>query len=289
MAPNDSLAAGPRGRCAGVAAAVAGGLGVRVSLPHMPFTPSHIAAVLPLRGRGAGGLPFAALAAGSMSPDLLYFQPFADWRILSPASHTVAGILTWDLLFGIGMWAVWRAGAEPVHDLAPNLIRSRWRPATWPADPRAWLLAVLAVLVGAATHVLWDEFTHAGRFGATQITAIGATYVTPWGQLQGYRLLQYASGAIGLAIIVWVGMRQPVRDAGPRPRPRLARAAMWLVPLAGLTAAVVRMATFDDLNDVRALAFAAITAAISTASTVAILITVGHARSSKSGRTLTST
>lgn len=260
-----------------------------VSLRHVPFTPSHIAAVLPLRGRGVAGLPFAALAAGSMSPDLPYFLPFADWRVVSPPTHTVAGILTWDVLFGLAMWAVWRAGAEPLHDLVPDLIRQRWRPATWPASPRVWLMVVPAVLIGAATHVLWDEFTHARRFGATQITAIGASYLTPWGQFQGYRLLQYASGAIGLAIILWVGLRQLARDAGPRPRPRLARANTWLVPLFALTAAVIRVATLEGLHDLRALTFAAITAAISAAITVVILITTGHALASNSGRSLQST
>ena len=50
----------------------------------MPFTPSHVAAILPLAGRRDRGLPLAALAAGSMSPDLPYFQPVADWRLISP-------------------------------------------------------------------------------------------------------------------------------------------------------------------------------------------------------------
>lgn len=265
------------------------GLGGVVSLRHVPFTPSHIAAVLPLRGRRGVGLPLAALAAGSMSPDLPYFQPFADWRLLSPPTHTVAGILTWNVLFGIAMWVVWRGGAEPLHDLVPDLIRQRWRPASWPASPLAWLLVIPAVLIGAATHVLWDEFTHAGRFGATQITAIGASYLTPWGQFQGYRFLQYASGAIGLAIILWAGLRQPSGDAGPRPRPRLARAAAWLVPASALTAAVIRVTTLHELDDPRALAFAAITAAISAGIAVLILITASHALASNRGRTLQST
>lgn len=252
----------------------------------MPFTPSHIAAILPLRGRDNLGFPLAALAAGSMSPDLPYFQPVVDWRLMSPPTHSVAGVLTWDLLFGIVMWVVWRAGAEPLHDLAPEPIRSRWQPAGWPTNVRSWLMVVPSVLVGTATHVLWDEFTHAGRFGATQISAIGASYPTSWGPFPGYRLLQYASGVIGLAIVIGVGLRQPSRNPEPRPRPRLARAAAWLVPLSALTAAAVRGSALDDRTDLRALAFAAITTAIATATTVAVLLIAGHALAGKGRRTL---
>lgn len=242
----------------------------------MPFTPSHIAAILPLRGRGRG-LPLAALAAGSMSPDLPYFQPVATWRFLSPSTHSLAGILTWDLVFGIAMWVVWRAVANPLHDLAPDVIRSRWRPAGWPTSVPGWLIVVPAVLIGAVTHVLWDEFTHIGRFGATHILAIAASYPMPWGPFPGYRLLQYASGVIGLAIVVWVGARQRSLIPEPSPRPSLARATAWLVPLSALTAASIRVAALEDPADLRALAFAGITTAVGTGTAVLLLLIVGHA------------
>ena len=251
----------------------------------MPFTPSHIAAILPLRGRHTIGLPLAALAAGSMSPDLLYFQPVVDWRLVSPATHSVAGILSWDLLFGIVMWAAWRAGAKPFHDLAPDAIRSRWNPAGWPTKVRSWLMVVPAVLIGAVTHVLWDEFTHAGRFGATQIPAIGASYPMPWGPFPGYRLLQYASGAIGLAIIIWVGARQTPRGQEPRPRTGLARVTAWLVPLAAVSGAVMGVWMLNDPTQLRAVAFAAITTAIGTGVTVLMVLIVGHALTGNRQRT----
>lgn len=224
-----------------------------------------------------------------MSPDLPYFQPVADWRLISPPTHSLAGILTWDLLFGIAMWAVWRAGAEPLHDLAPDAIRRRWQPANPPTKVSGWLIVIASVLIGAATHVLWDEFTHFGRFGTTYITAIAASYPTPWGPFPGYRLLQYASGANGLAIILWVGASQPSAEPEPRPRPTLARATAWFVPLAALTAAVIRVARLRDFSDLRAMAFAAITAAIGTATAVLLLLTAGHALTSDRHQTISQT
>lgn len=243
----------------------------------MPFTPSHIAAILPLRARGDKGLVFAALAAGSMSPDFCYYLPISTLLFTSPPTHSVGGILTWDLLYGWVMWLAWRFAAVSLHDLAPDPIRSRWQPAKWPTAVRAWLLVVLSVLVGTTTHVLWDEFTHAGRFGAIHIALIAATYTTPLGAFQGHQILQYASGAIGLLIVIWVGILQPSKDRGPRPSPKLARITVWLVSLSALVAGAIQIFALAGRTGLRAMAFPVITTAIATALLTLALITAGHA------------
>ncbi len=91
----------------------------------------------------------------------------------------------------------------------------------------------MAVAIGAATHVGWDEFTHAGRYGITHLTFLAASYPSPVGPLAGYRYAQYASGVIGLALIAVAALR---RTRTPQPRPRrthLARALPWLCLIAG--------------------------------------------------------
>ncbi|HAM43590.1 MAG TPA: hypothetical protein DCM67_01010 [Propionibacteriaceae bacterium] len=219
----------------------------------MPLTPSHIAAVIPLKGRPA--LPFAALAAGSMSPDLWYYLP-GGW-VPQPSTHTPWGILVWDLLFGVAMWVAWRAASGPLYDLAPELIRRRWRP---PSESfGAWRYVPLAVLIGAASHVLWDEFTHAGRFGDSHIAALAASYATPVGPVAGYQLLQYLSGVLGLAIVAWVGLRLPHHQPTPRRRPRLAMIAPPVVTLAGLAAVAMRLAVPAATLEGHSLAFIAST------------------------------
>ena len=121
---------------------------------EMPFTPSHVAAVLPLRGRA--GLPFAALAAGSMSPDLLYYLPGFGWSPAIP-THSLLGVVTWDLAFGLLIWMAWCWAAGPLRDMSPDVLRSRWR------EPGSgfpgWRLAPIAVAIGSLTHVVWDSFT----------------------------------------------------------------------------------------------------------------------------------
>ena len=242
----------------------------------MPFTPSHVAAILPLRGRAGVGLPLAALAAGSLSPDLPYFLPIPDWRVVSPLPHSLMGILTWDLLFGLVMWTAWRLGAGPLHDLAPDAIRRRWRPAGWPTTVGAAAMVVLALLIGAGTHVLWDSFTHAGRFGTQRFPILNTLIETPLRTLPAYRWLQYLSGVVGLVAVAWVGLRQPMSWDPPRRRPGLARAAVWLIPLGALVAVVQRFSVvgYTGLRDA---AFAIATASIAGAVATTLLLCLLHA------------
>lgn len=237
----------------------------------MPFTPAHVAAVLPLRGRY--GLPFAALAAGSMSPDLLYYLPGGRGSVV-PATHSLWGILTWDLLFGLLMWVAWCWAARPLWELAPDLLRARWRQPA--AGLAGWRLAPLAVLIGAAGHVLWDEFTHAGRFGATWVPALSAVYPSPVGPLEGYRWLQYASGVLGLAALLWAFLRVARTEPPPRSVPWLARLAPIVVIAAGAVAGGMRWASVG-LQDWRTMAFELLTSSIGGAIAAVTVLCAGFA------------
>lgn len=239
----------------------------------MPFTPAHVAAVLPLRGRLH--LPFAALAAGSMSPDLPYFLPFSA-AIPRFVTHSVGGVFTWDLLFGLAMWLAWRWIAPIMHDVVPSPIRNRWRPPAGTGHPPAWWAVGLAVIIGSATHVLWDFFTHAGHW-ATTVGPLATTYPSPRGSMAGYRYLQYASGAVGLAVVLWVGYRQPGTPSGPRRQPGTAALAPALVFAGALMAVAVRVTTMHDATDRRALVFATVTSSISGAALALVLVCALHA------------
>lgn len=237
----------------------------------MPLTPSHIAAVIPLKGRAA--LPFAALAAGSMSPDLWYYLP-GRW-VPQPSTHTPWGILVWDLLFGIVMWIAWRAASGPLHDLVPDPVRRRWR---LPSESfGAWQFVPLAVLIGAVSHVLWDEFTHAGRFGTATIASLAASHGTPWGSLAGYQILQYLSGVFGLVVIAGVGLRAPQHQPAPRRRPRLARIMPLATVLGGAFWVAVRLVSVGASLDGHSVAFMAATAFVTGALAVLAVLCACYA------------
>jgi hypothetical protein len=221
----------------------------------MPFTGSHPAAVLPL----TRWLPPSALVIGSMSPDLPYYLPTP---VDGGTTHAAAGVIGADLLLGLVAYAAWHALLAPFAvAIGPAALRDRLRP---PAPARARparraVLVVVALAVGAGTHVAWDSFTHVGRWGPAHIGWLA----DPHAGLPGYRWAQYASGlASAAAIVLWLVRWWRATPAVPRQpaRSRPVAVASWtvigLATAAGALAAALP-ALRDD--DPRGAAFLAIT------------------------------
>jgi hypothetical protein len=177
----------------------------------------------------------AALVIGSMVPDLPYYIPLP---VDGSVTHTAAG--SWfDLLTGLIAVVWWQAALAPVaRSMAPVGVRSRLRPAR---SCRSFLslrqatLVLAGLGVGIATHILWDEFTHGGRWGARHISWLATSHAG----LGGYEWAQYASGVLGLALLVlssvrWWATTPPVAASPTAPHAR----GLWLA-IAG--AAVIGM------------------------------------------------
>lgn len=174
----------------------------------MPFTPAHVAAVLPLVGkrRPTWVVP-SALVIGSMVPDLLYFVPI---RIDRDLSHSLTGVVTLDLALGLLVVALWRSVASPVvRDLAPGSIRGRI-PVPPPATLRAALWAVPCVVGGALTHVGWDSFTHANGWVVERVP-----FLTEDHGLPVFKLAQYGSGLLGCAVVLAYCLRRQAAPPAP--------------------------------------------------------------------------
>lgn len=163
----------------------------------MPLTLSHPAVLLPLRRLG---LPFTALAVGSMVPDIPLFMRWDSGYVLS---HHLSGVATVDLVLTVVIVRLWFSVVrDALVDLAPDPIRSRLAPhvslTRW-----QWLLVVPSAWFGAFTHVFWDAFTHPGRGGVSRIRWLQDEH----GPLSGYRWAQYISGVIGFAIVAFAIVR----------------------------------------------------------------------------------
>jgi hypothetical protein len=145
----------------------------------MPYPFAHPAAVLPLvRPMGRFAAP-SALVVGSIVPDLWYFVPFVE----RAESHSVAGLLWFCLPLGVASYVLFHLVLkQPLI----ALLSSRLAGFTSPGLPRSpWYAVLVSVLVGAVTHVAWDELTH-------------------WaGYPHRYNLPQHISTALGSAILVW--------------------------------------------------------------------------------------
>src|SRR5262245_59833653 len=122
----------------------------------MPFTLAHPAAIISLRKY----LPLSRLVLGSMSPD---FEYMLRLTAISEFSHTLSGLLYFCVPIGILFLWLFHYSAKPLLLLLlPFSLRQRLKPYSdfnfWPAGRFALIL--LAVLIGAFTHIAWDSLTH---------------------------------------------------------------------------------------------------------------------------------
>lgn len=198
----------------------------------MPVTIAHPAAVLPLRGVG---LPLSAMVIGSMVPDLPVFSRSSHTY---GYTHSVLGIVTIDLAISLVLLAFWDLwGRDALVDTAPARVRDRL-PAHAALTRRSWLLAPVAAVVGSVTHVVWDAFTHEGRWGVRAVPWLREVH----GPLRGEQWAQHASGVLGLLVIgatLLAVLRRPVLDDG---RPRRLPAAT--LPATVAVACLLSVGTF---------------------------------------------
>ncbi|MFC4060493.1 DUF4184 family protein [Planomonospora corallina] len=175
----------------------------------MPFTPSHVAAVLPFVSspRARRVLDPWALALGAMVPDLPTFLPFLpDYAVW----HSVPGVLTLDLAAVLVLLALFHGLLrEPLTALLPPALAAR--AAALPPGrygPRRLPALVAGGVTGASTHLLWDSFTHSYSYA---IWGWEWLDVRVAGLVPVFRVLQYASSAVGLAAVLWWARRALLR------------------------------------------------------------------------------
>ena len=219
----------------------------------MPFTPTHVAAVLPVLGPARrAGLPASAAVVGSMVPDAGVFLP----RVFDYAvTHSAAGLLTVCLPVGLAGFLAWEFALKaPLAGLCPGWVRRRVSAA--PAGLSAGRLAGAAglVVLGAASHVVWDAFTHPGWWGTRAVPALDrVAFTLPPGvpvrerAVPLHRALQHGSSVLLLpAMAAWAVWKLRRTPPGPAAA-GLAGPARW-VPLALLTAVPAGAAGFDLLR-----------------------------------------
>lgn len=123
----------------------------------MPFTLAHPAAAIPLlRPLGRYGV-LSALVIGSMAPDLAFVVGVPATR---EQTHSLAGMLLFSLPAGALAYLLFHLLLKaPLCALLPASYLQRLAQPT--NRPTKFAVAV-SLAAGAATHVLWDAFTHPG-------------------------------------------------------------------------------------------------------------------------------
>jgi hypothetical protein len=218
----------------------------------MPFTVSHVAAVLPLHRplRRLGLLSAAAI--GAMAPDLDLMLPS---RLPRESTHGHWALLTFCLPVGLAAWALFQALIKPaLIEVLPDRVYVRMcaeHLAPRLASVKAWFYAALAVLFGALTHLIWDSFTHEDGRGVRVLPVLGE----PGPEVDGspsywYRWVQHGSSVLGTAAVLmalWIWVRHARRPHPPPQRRLTARerhrwlAVYVLIPVLQVLAAVVQV------------------------------------------------
>ncbi|MGA9523324.1 MAG: DUF4184 family protein [Myxococcaceae bacterium] len=176
----------------------------------MPVTfPSHAAAVLPLF-RWAPRLPPLALVVGSAAPDLSYALNFGG-----EVAHRPSGIVDFCLPVGL-FFFVWaellvlptlRSAVPSVFGIElGRFLRTRGPPR----NSAEWVQVALAIVIGAATHQLWDGFTHRDQWPAYLLYGDTVVAEVRGRPLYLGNLLQYVSSVLGGAMVaLWTVRRYP--------------------------------------------------------------------------------
>lgn len=170
----------------------------------MPFTLSHAAAALPLRRLN---LVWSAFLIGSMAPDFPYIIGNTDYRSLG---HAFPGVIEFTLPVSIlALWVFHVAIKRPGSTLLPRGVRQRLQGQLGAfkfGGPARFLAILFSIVLGIATHLAWDTFTHPLNWlwwrWAWMQKAVKFPVI---GQVPMYETLQYGSSLIGLAALgIWV-------------------------------------------------------------------------------------
>jgi hypothetical protein len=118
----------------------------------MPLTYAHPALILPFVGRVSARGWLSGLVAGSMAPDFARLIPGMGREF----SHSIPGMFLVDLPLAIALAFLASLILIPRAARLPGL-QSLARPS---GERFAWHWLALAALIGCATHLGWDVFTH---------------------------------------------------------------------------------------------------------------------------------
>ena len=207
----------------------------------MPFTPTHIVAVLPFWS-WRRVFPFWAFAMGAMIPDLPLFFPIVDYA----QTHSPLGVFSVCLPLGLGGFFLFElVMRRPTIALLPAWLASRL--SSKPNIPtqsiggtqlRYWIAVVFAIIVGAFTHQIWDAFTHKDQWGTHLIPILNSQIEMGGFHIPGYKVFQYGSTFVGLPLLallaaIELNRRTPTFDRGTLPLQwkRLAGTSILTIPI----------------------------------------------------------
>ena len=171
----------------------------------MPFTFSHPAIVLPFTFLPRKWFSLTGLVIGSLTPD---FEYFIRMKVESNYSHTISGLFWFDLPLGILLGFLFHEIVRNrLFDNLPIILRSRlsiFKEFNWTTYfKKNWIIVFVSIIIGAASHLFWDSFTHRTGYFVEVITELNNSITFLGKQVSVYKILQHTSSLLGAIVIVY--------------------------------------------------------------------------------------
>lgn len=212
----------------------------------MPYTISHTALVLPFARLLARWRVLSAVVIGAMVPD---FGVFSPWKLGRFETHSLPALLTFCLPVGLLTYWVFQYLIKPaMAQILPDGPYARWEASAAPlpvASVRQWLLAACGILVGAASHLALDGFTHSSGRGVRLFPALDEPlFDIGHRHIIATRLMQDLGSLVGLVVVIAIVVHALRRgsETAPSTRPLAATARhrwTWAYVIATLLLSVV--------------------------------------------------
>jgi len=211
----------------------------------MPFTFSHPAIVLPLSLLPRQWFSLTGLVIGSIIPD---FEYFFRMKVRSDYSHTVGGLFWFDLPVAVLLAFLFHnLMRDSLFDNLPQILQNRlipYKKFNWTTYFKAnWLIVIVSIIIGAASHLLWDSFTHEHGYFVSALPTLAETINIYGVQLPIFKILQHSSTLIGGLIIAVAFYNLPA----DRKAKHSLNIGYWII-LAAITFMIVAFRLLGGLN-----------------------------------------
>lgn len=170
----------------------------------MPFTFSHPAIILPLKYLPKNWFSLTGLVVGSVTPD---FEYFIRMKVQSNYSHTLYGIFWFDLPLAILLSFLFHNTVRnALFFNSPDVIKSRiliFTSFNWNNYFKEnWIVVVISLLIGIASHLLWDGFSHNQGYFVEHISTLKNSINLLGNEIPIWKITQHLSTLIGAIVIV---------------------------------------------------------------------------------------
>lgn len=170
----------------------------------MPFTFAHPAIVLPFKYIPRKWISMTALITGSIMPDAeAYLLMFSE----KDHTHSWSGFFLYGLPLGLLLSFLYHnLVRNPLINNLPGFLYQRFagfESFNWNRRlTKDWLVVVISMIAGGASHFLWDSFSHFDGWFINQFPFLKGNVYLGDQALEIPFLLQYINSFVGVAIIV---------------------------------------------------------------------------------------